>query len=272
MPQRPAFSLVELLVVVTIIVVLVALLVPAMSKAVYQGQLLQCAGRQRASAHGVQSYAWDYQRLYPYRGIVDLEPDGRTYTNFMQVVAPAKLYDIRPALKGYIASVNEMLQCPLTEPSEMENPPPDVIVESSYMFYWGWIFKEQGRQEKGLFRLGDRFTYDEGAYSLLLSDMDIRYNSAFAQASHPDRDASRFEPFIWRERPEFGTRWNLSRWSNRPRTIVRGFLDTNYAYADGSVQRYNAVIGWNRQDPRMDRIPLEFDNINGNNRVYVPSQ
>jgi len=47
MPGK-AFTLVELLVVFTIIVILLALLVPALGRAIYHARLAQCAGRLRS--------------------------------------------------------------------------------------------------------------------------------------------------------------------------------------------------------------------------------
>ena len=61
-----AFTLVELLVVITIIVLLLALLTPAMDKAIYRAELLRCQTNQRGIASGVLLYAVDFKRSYPY--------------------------------------------------------------------------------------------------------------------------------------------------------------------------------------------------------------
>lgn len=273
MNKLMGFTLIELLVVVTIIVVLLALLVPAMDKAIYQADLLGCATRQRAVSSSVIQYAFDHKRDYPYRGLADIPPDGRGYRNFMQVVStlPATLYDIRPPLKGYVASVNGMLQCPFNEPTEMEDVGIDMVVESSYMFYWGWVYLIDNQPERGMFKVGSRFTYQGSGYSLLISDMDLRY-PGLPQSSHPDREPRTMQPWIWKEEPAFGTRWNLSRWQRADGNTKRGNLDTNYAYDDGSVIRFTGVKGWDVQDTRMDRVPLEYDNISGGNRIDVPAR
>ena len=52
MPIRNGFTLVELLVVITIIVILLALLAPALDKAIYQAELAVCGTRVRAIATG----------------------------------------------------------------------------------------------------------------------------------------------------------------------------------------------------------------------------
>lgn len=62
-----AFTLVELLVVVTIIVVLLSLLAPAMDTAIYQAELAVCGTSQRATAAGAIAYAMGSARRYPDR-------------------------------------------------------------------------------------------------------------------------------------------------------------------------------------------------------------
>src|ERR1041385_7156002 len=62
-----AFTLIELLIVVTVIVVLLALLTPALDRAIYQAELTVCASRLHATGVAVTSYASQYRRTYPYR-------------------------------------------------------------------------------------------------------------------------------------------------------------------------------------------------------------
>ena len=61
------FTFVELLVVVTIVIVLLALLAPAMDQAIYQAELTICSARLNGAATMVSSYAFGYRRAYPYR-------------------------------------------------------------------------------------------------------------------------------------------------------------------------------------------------------------
>jgi prepilin-type N-terminal cleavage/methylation domain-containing protein len=60
-----AFTLVELLVVIAIIGVLVAMLMPALSKARRQAQLVQCMSGARQAFLGVDMYCHDYKNYYP---------------------------------------------------------------------------------------------------------------------------------------------------------------------------------------------------------------
>jgi prepilin-type N-terminal cleavage/methylation domain-containing protein len=286
-----AFTLIELLVVITIIVVLLALLMPAMDRAIYQTELVVCATRQRAVSTSIIAYAFDHRRFYPYRGRVNELGDGAgAYVTPMNLVTQLFNYDLRPPLKGYV-KINDWLQCPFNQPVEMEQEGVEMtnkVVEASYMMMWGWQYQMEGRPDKGMFKLGDRFTANgdrwavEGRkYSLLIGDMDLLYPN-LAQASHPDRDPGTMAPYIWEEEVFVGVQWNLSRWSVDRR--IRGPLDTNYAYDDNSVVRMTGVIGWGNPassaeasliDERMDRIPLAYDGVqlnNLNHRFQVPRQ
>src|SRR5687768_17021008 len=62
--KRSAFSLVELLVVITIMVVLLSLLTPAMEQAVYQAELATCAANLDAMGTGLAGYAMENTRRF----------------------------------------------------------------------------------------------------------------------------------------------------------------------------------------------------------------
>ncbi len=62
---KNGFTLVELLVVISIIAVLLSLLVPAMDKAVEQSQLVGCFGNQHAIAQAQSLYHHDFKHYYP---------------------------------------------------------------------------------------------------------------------------------------------------------------------------------------------------------------
>jgi len=59
------FTLVELLVVITIIVILLALLAPALDRAVYNAETAKCLASQRTIVQAAQSYAVDHKRVLP---------------------------------------------------------------------------------------------------------------------------------------------------------------------------------------------------------------
>ena len=280
--MRRAFTLVELLVVVTIIVILLSLLAPAMSKAIHQAQMLKCgAGPLRMMSSGVLQYTLDYKRRYPDRDIEQTDRRGTvTYLPAMALAYPAQGFDSRPALRT-IFSINQAVQCPMNEPVEMDDTEPDINIEASYMMFWGWQYKPENRPIfKGMMKLGDRFEWgDPGrptySYNVLASDMDFRYGEARSiQGSHPDREPSTMYPLVAVEAPGFWPRNNTSRWVNAGQMgdFMRGLVDLNFAYDDGSVSRLVDVIGWRQQDERVDRIPLQYDVVRyPTDALHVPA-
>jgi len=62
---RPAFTLVELLVVVSIIVILLALLVPALNRAINASENAKCASNQRNIAQQISGYALGQRYMLP---------------------------------------------------------------------------------------------------------------------------------------------------------------------------------------------------------------
>src|SRR5688500_12548189 len=92
-----AFTLVELLVVITIIVILLALLAPAMDKSIYRAELLRCAANLQGTATGIQTYTIDFKRSYPYRPMCR-GLNGNPY----RLNSNGAGRDVRPQLRKYI--------------------------------------------------------------------------------------------------------------------------------------------------------------------------
>ena len=67
MKSLRAFTLVEMLVVISIIVLLVAMLLPALGKAKYNAKLTQCQTRLKQVGAGAIQYAVNASRFYPQR-------------------------------------------------------------------------------------------------------------------------------------------------------------------------------------------------------------
>ena len=70
------FTLVELLVVITIIVVLMALLAPALEKAIYEAELVSCAGNLKLWGTMSHDFARDHQRRLPMAFVPVNNPSG----------------------------------------------------------------------------------------------------------------------------------------------------------------------------------------------------
>src|SRR5688572_4594237 len=97
-----AFTLIELLVVVTIIVVLLSMLAPALDKAIYQAELVQCGGKLKLMGSAVTLYTFDNKKHYPDRTLKDRkhkEP-GHLPINPQTVYHPTVTYDMRPIHKN----------------------------------------------------------------------------------------------------------------------------------------------------------------------------
>jgi hypothetical protein len=275
-----------LLVVVTVIVVLLAMLAPALDQAVYQAELAVCAARQHGAVTGVLGYTTAYRRYYPHRA-------GPVEVNWVPPYLHSNDRDDRPAV--FEAIQPKLLLDPfsggidLTTDSELRQ-----VIYANYNMHFGWRYSptgENGRhreREKGMFRLGDRFTWTDmsgdlpfqRSYSLLISDFDVIRDlipadaNATAQSAlggHPDRD----EPtmvFVTSQddvaNATFyagqGQTLTMSFWRNQntasPRP-KRGLYDAGFGYDDGSVARIND-IRWNQRDERMTFVP------EANNRPY----
>ncbi|HZN65049.1 MAG TPA: prepilin-type N-terminal cleavage/methylation domain-containing protein, partial [Tepidisphaeraceae bacterium] len=66
MPQRRAFTLVELLVVVAIVVLLVAILLPSLGKARAASDRVKCCSNQRQLATAAVLYSHDFRGVMPF--------------------------------------------------------------------------------------------------------------------------------------------------------------------------------------------------------------
>jgi prepilin-type N-terminal cleavage/methylation domain-containing protein len=276
------FSLVELLVVVTIIVVLLALLAPAMEKAVYHAELVTCAARQDGVATGVLGYAMSYRRYYPHRA-------GPAEVNWVPAYVCSNDRDDRAAI--FEAVSPKLLLDPFRGKIDLTATSPlRQIIYANYSMYFSWRFTPTGdngkqkNREKGMYKLGDRFTWTDyfpqqpiqRSYNLLLSDMSVIREPDegstvhSAHGSHPDRDQqimnlawSQDDPLAATFYAGQGQVLTFSFWriqDTTPPRPKRGLYDISHAYDDGSVVRTNDVK-WDERE-RMTFIP------EANNRPY----
>ncbi len=242
---RCAFTLIELLVVVAIITILLALLMPALDKAVYQAELTVCGARLKAITTGVTSYATGNKRSYPNRPGVTL--DG----GYQPVFLLDNAYDDRVLLRPYMP-INTTLEDPLCAKVDLEDTAASVYVFAGYDLWFGWNYHPNGISQKGMNRMGDRFTWDR-SFNLLAGDYDILQDGQFAVGSHPDRDGLMVNsPF--QNRTSGGNICTYSQWG-ASNAKPRGLIDMNFAYDDGSVRRLNGMATNPVDDPRMLRLP-----------------
>jgi prepilin-type N-terminal cleavage/methylation domain-containing protein len=272
------FTLLELLVVITIIVVLLALLAPAMDRAIYQAELAVCAAGLDATASGMTLYAMDFSRRYPYRKGVDL---GFWQTSLIYNGDPRQnslndlRFDDRPFLRPYIG-LNAALNDPLAGKIDIEGSKPETHIYTPRQLWFGWRYTSNGLREPGMMKLGDRFEWNGQKYNVLASDWDVidRGNPGSVQSSHPDSDG------VLEQRIAQDTDWTVqygamiqvtySAWAVNG-TWRRGPSDLNYGFQDGSVRRYDRVT-WD--DARMAPGVPDWANGAGAPTVYdsVPSE
>ncbi len=264
---RAAFTLVELLVVITIIVILLALLMPAMDRAIYQAELAVCGAKISAIGHGALVYTMSNRRSYPYRpGVWNYGmPWPAAVINNGSVAWSAYVgpkgansayehFDDRPMFRSFLG-LNSALNDPLGTQVDFDGAPSDATIYANYALFFGWGVK--GFQ--GMKRMGDRWTYRDGGgqnwrYDVIASDRDAIASNPGGdnvQTSHPDYNDTLDRVVAQGDTmASNGFKLALSLWrsTDHPRSPV----DLNFGSDDGSVRRYTKVFSL---DPEMGKAP-----------------
>ncbi len=236
------FTLIELLVVVAIIALLLAILAPALDKAIYQAELAVCGANQKGMGGAVVSYAMDFKRTYPYRQAAE----AGTAWPASKLDGGNAINDVRRVIRNYIP-INKMLIDPLCAKVDLEtDQAAGEQVFASYNLWFGWKIKD----EKPMKKLGDRFTYNDQSFSILSGDSDtFDFGKSWVQSSHPD-PAGQLIPWsikykgaevtggVTADLP--GLAITISIWI-RNGQAERGLVDNNFLFDDGSVVRYGQV-------------------------------
>jgi prepilin-type N-terminal cleavage/methylation domain-containing protein len=275
MRRIPGFTLVELLVVITIIVVLLSLLAPALDTAIYQAELAVCATRLNAQATTCVVYAMEHRRFYFYRqGVQDSntnwQPEvlsnGGPLHDALTGRATAR-HDDRPLLNRYMP-ISRYLNDPLSKAVDFEVADIDATVYSAYYLWAGWQYSGPAGGQ-GMMKIGDRFVFNDSlsdsgnplqrSYALLASDRNYLLTNSGAQGSHPDHDGKMFNvadensTYFWGGALKF----TISTWLMG--AGPRGPMDMNAAHDDGSVKRVDHT-GYN--DARMSAVAV-YENGTG---------
>jgi len=259
-----AYSLVEILVVIALLVMLTAVITSALDETLYRAELAICASRLHAMSTGSITYATTHKRRYPYRRGVE---DGDWEPHKLYQVMPGRgPYDERPMIKDYIP-LDAMLDplCQKVSIGEGQTDPQDIVFRN----YHQWAgFKWFGHE--GMLKIGDRLTWVDDVnyapartfrFTLLASDRDtINLGQALVDSSHPDAEGL-LVSMKWQSEDVSGgfglladtlIQTTYSGWY-RLGEASRGKSDLNFAYDDASVQRIDSVL--DRDDPRMTGVP-----------------
>ncbi len=268
--MQNAFTLIELLVAVAMIAALLTLLTPALDRAIYQAELAACMAQLNGVVAGATVYANDYKQQYPHRRLA-LTSGQNSFRKIadpqFNVVAPGVRWDLRPLIRNYmrVASLSD----PLSPEVDLDTKAhPNVRISSSYLLYFGVSYQN----EQGMFKTTDSWTCQSRRFRLMASDNDLlSEDQTTASASHPDGDEV-LAPGVLQDVADQEQNYNTaSGWVTDGSTYKRGPLDTNHAYADGSVHRVND-IRWDDTKPegeqRMHKLPVYFDQSNSSTRWH----
>ena len=274
-----AFTLVELLVVVAIIVVLLALLAPAMDRAIYQAEMAVCGANLHGIATGVLLYASENRRAYPHRRLVDAGHDHMKITGIV-AYTPGGWFDDRLLIRNHI-KINGLMQCPLNSEVDMEIDGAQSNVFTSYFMGFNWGYIQGSQTERRMNRVGDAFSFETQEFRVLAGDwytIETGQGSG-ALGSHPDhtRLMSTFrhqsEPNPWGADSILGGPLNgtvtLSWWQSIG-NYTEPRVDLQFIGDDVAVVRYDG-FGWD--DKRLARVPHYANvQIGPTSRSYLPAR
>lgn len=263
--MRRAFTLVELLVVISIIALLLAILLPVLSNVKYTVRTTQCASRLKQIGIGATAYAVDNSDRYPHEmdagGTLYVNPvDGERYRWDMKpwVVRSNSGnagFNYIPLIEPYFNELSEIFVCPHIDFDWDEAYRPSTnAVQIPYALYWGITmgngssavrdpqttlgegFGPGGRLDGGGITINSR-------YRILASDYirsdGFKPPEIKHEANHPPTGG---EYNLISRGDGNGTGYEFSENTNG---------NANYLYDDGSVENYGQInkdaIGNNAQ-------------------------
>jgi hypothetical protein len=259
--------------------VLLALLTPALDKAIFEAEMAVDMAQHGGIAKGATAYAMGFRRLYPYRPTMDKE-NGQ-FERIQSGLVGGVYNDDRPILRQFMGM--KMFQCPFNDQVDYDTTRNDVwILPSTLLWFSGrGLIDKAGQKYRPMRRVGDRVEWSgprhpflgdteprTWAFDYLASETD--WNRMFDQVrtAHPD-DEGVLSPEALQGESVFlvllGVR---SRWRSYE-TGERGSISQIYARTDGSVRRINDIK--NHDPQRTVEVP-EFENDGEfpNNAEHLP--
>ncbi|MHC4125613.1 MAG: type II secretion system protein [Planctomycetota bacterium] len=110
--RNNAFTLVELLVIISIIAMLMALLMPVLAKAREQGRAVFCLNNLRQMAIAADTYALSNDEYYPLARFDDRVTYICYEWDFIKVQSGGAIVDVKPGLLWQGSSILKVQQCP----------------------------------------------------------------------------------------------------------------------------------------------------------------
>ncbi len=296
---RTGFTLVELLVVISIIAVLLAMLTPALDRAIYQAEVVVCGVQLKGIADGSTLYAMDNKRSYFYReGVYSSNSSWRPqWLATPTSTTTGQRIDHRTVIDGHVNM--KMFTDPLAGNVVYDRGSTDAAsyIDPPIVLFAG--FQYSGKP--GLLKLGGGWSYGDAQFKVIAADADFRIGPAGSggqqYSAHPDPTTSIMALDNKQDQAASGTtgasvyndggsagggqilQYTFSRWWSNGRNPGRGPCDFNYAFTDSSVARFTDVA---EDDPRMTNVPYWASQSPGQNpsawrstagawRYYIPA-
>ena len=233
--NKRSFTLIELLIVVSIIALLAALLLPALARVRYRAKLVMCSSNLNQAGIAAQLYANENNRRYPYRkNVMGVNYDKFSVPYYARYQNYAATDDI-PVLR----SMNlEGIPCPFTT-IDWNNT--TASRSAGYSYYFGWTAEKGGYPECGLLKVGKKMEFNGDIIDILASDIfHQRERYGIQRVGHPDYGTNILK--------NIGEEWGSIDGAGR------GPLDMNFCRTDGSVFLMNRIV---LGDTRLLRLPHE---------------
>ncbi|MEO0477730.1 MAG: prepilin-type N-terminal cleavage/methylation domain-containing protein [Planctomycetota bacterium] len=257
--MRRAFSLIELLVVISIIALLIAILLPALGRAKHSAMLSQCLSNQRQVAIGGMNHAADNKELWPEREM-PFNENGLSAPHVLKFSSGEadKAYDDRPALTPYI-DLNLVGQCPFNKQLDYENSTADQI-QGNYNFYFGFEFYSN---EQRMENISDKMTFDGDEFDIIVGDMTKVYaDRPWTRSAHPVKGTGGMGANVRDDATWTSASYLLTG------TIDRGGLELNFTRTDGSGFTIGSI---QPEDPRLKKVPYKHGNPVAARWTLLPS-
>lgn len=241
--------MIELLICVSIIAILAAMLMPALSRAKYSARLVVCMNNLKQIAVSTTMKAGENDGRFPERPANNSigwgVPHGLRFLSH---------YDDRELINSFF-DVN-ILQCPFSPSVDYMGNTTSTQVFMKYDFYPGWRLTAPGdggvTEANRMKRIGVPMTLKTASidkeFDILVADMELlRFGSTgwpYMLSAHPDRGTGYLRPF----NPD-GT----SYWIGPP---ARGPIDRNFCRMDGSAFTMRNL---KYEDSRMVKLPYKYN-------------